>query len=81
MRKSAPIALMMTAVAVAACAPSPEQFETPPVEVQTEKGVVTCQLYTREITAWDRSIGRPNSMSVQEGDSICKAEGERRKKA
>lgn len=73
-------ALILPIVALAACAPSPEQFETPPVQVQTAKGVVTCQLYTREITAWDRAIDRPATMSVQEGDAVCKAEGERRKK-
>lgn len=57
---------------------SPAQYETTPVEVQSAQGVVLCQLYTREITVWDRAIDRPDTMSVQEGDAICRAEGLRR---
>lgn len=56
---------------------TPRDFETPPVVVSTPKGDVICQLYTREITAWDRSIGRPDSMSGSEADAYCVAEGRR----
>lgn len=70
--------VLLPVVILAGCA-TPEQYETPPVTVKTTKGTVTCQLYTPEILAWDRSIGRPNNMSVQEADSVCKAEGVRRR--
>ncbi|MBY6065608.1 hypothetical protein KUW17_02575 [Leisingera aquaemixtae] len=59
---------------------SPEQFETAPVQLRTSKGIVTCQLYTKERVLWDRSIDRPASMTVQEADDICKREGYRQKK-
>jgi hypothetical protein len=59
------------------CVQSPEYYETTPVQVATPKGVVTCQLYTREMVIWDRSIDRPARMSVQEADAICQAEGRR----
>ena len=62
---------------LAACAPDPRAYETDPVEVQTSQGVVTCQLYTRNIVAWDRAIDRPDTMSVQQADQICKTEGQR----
>lgn len=67
------------ALLTAACVPSPEEFETTPVIVQTAKGPVTCQLYSPDYVVWDRAIDRPGSMSVKEGDDICKAEGTRRK--
>ena len=62
-------------LAVAGCVQSPAQFETTPVQLETAKGVVTCQLYTKERVIWDRSIDRPRSMTVQEADEICLAEG------
>lgn len=71
--------LILSAFAVAGCAPSPANYETAPVQVQTAQGVVTCQLYTPERVLWDRAIDRPNSMSVQDGDAVCRAEGERQK--
>ncbi|MDU9003281.1 hypothetical protein [Sedimentitalea todarodis] len=74
-----PAAVILSALAVAGCAPSPADYETTPVQVKTAQGVVTCQLYTPERVLWDRAIDRPNSMSVQQGDAVCRAEGERRK--
>ncbi|MEP3638288.1 MAG: hypothetical protein ABJM43_12455 [Paracoccaceae bacterium] len=70
---------LIAPLAVAGCATSPAQFETTPVQLQTPKGVVTCQLYTKERVIWDRSIDRPASMSVKEADDICLAEGLRQK--
>lgn len=55
----------------------PTGVETTPVQVATEKGVVTCQLYTRDQVLWDRSINRPTSMDVREADAVCIAEGNR----
>ncbi|SLN37526.1 hypothetical protein ROA7450_01797 [Roseovarius albus] len=69
------------AVVLSGCSIDPQKYETTPVKVNSSKGVVTCQLYTKERVLWDRSIGRPNSMSVQEADNICRAEGERQKNA
>lgn len=74
-------ALALPIVAVAGCVASPVEFETTPVKVETTNGVVTCQLYTKDLVVWDRAIDRPASMSVQEADSVCRAEGERRKGA
>lgn len=72
------IAAAGTIAALTGCV-SPEQFETAPVQLRTSKGIVTCQLYTKERVLWDRSIDRPASMSVKEADDICKTEGYRQK--
>lgn len=53
----------------------PRKYETPPVEVATEAGVVTCQLYTLDQVLWDRAIDIPAGMTIADGDRICKAEG------
>ena len=64
---------------VAACSINPKDYESPPVTVKTPKGPVVCQLYTKEIVEWDRSIHRPASMSVDEADAVCLEEGRRQK--
>ncbi len=71
---------LLSGVALGGCTISPENYETTPVQLETAKGVVTCQLYSDNIVAWDRAIDRPNNMGVQEADEICKAEGLRRKR-
>jgi len=63
------------AAAVLSGCTTPEQFESAPVEVATRSGAVTCQLYTTQLTSWDRSISRPDSMSVQAADAVCRKEG------
>lgn len=60
------------------CDLSPEAYESEPVKVQTQAGIVTCQLYTRELVVWDRAIDRPEGMSVSTADAICVDEGQRR---
>lgn len=60
---------------LAGCVSSPEQLESTPVEVKTNKGTVTCQLYTREYLSWDRSVDRPGKMTVKEADSVCRQAG------
>lgn len=80
-RRSLLAAGLAGALLVSACAPSPEEYETEPVQVETAQGVVTCQLYQKNLVVWDRAIDRPASMSVKDGDAICKAEGQRRKDA
>ncbi len=63
---------------LSACVPSPEKLESEPVTVQTPKGAVTCQLYTRNTVIWDRAIDFPaTKMSVAEADAYCKQEGQR----
>lgn len=75
------LSVSAAAVILSGCVPSPENYETTPVQVQSEKGIVTCQLYSKDLVAWDRSIHRPNSMGVQEADAICKEEGKRQKRS
>ena len=65
------------ALLLAACG-SPEVYESEPVQVDTPAGVVTCQLYTRNLVLWDRAIDRPETMSVSTADAICVNEGNRR---
>lgn len=67
--------MLVSALVLAGCVGTPEQFATAPVEVETSKGIVVCQLYTPEIVLWDRSIGRPDSMSSYEADGICRERG------
>lgn len=62
--------------ALAAC--SPKQFESPPVTVQSAQGPVTCQLYTKGLLDWDRAVARPDMMSAETADALCKAEGRAR---
>lgn len=62
---------------VTGCAITPEQYETTPVVLSTAQGPVTCQLYTLEQVTWDRSIHRPNAMSVDTADALCRNEGNR----
>ncbi|MEL7013596.1 MAG: hypothetical protein AAFO72_09980 [Pseudomonadota bacterium] len=71
----------MALLGAAGCTLDPRNFETEPVEVATSKGVVLCQLYTKETVVWDRAIDRPDGMSVQEADDICRAEGARQSEA
>lgn len=68
-------------VTLAGCIPSPEDLESTPVEVQTPKGEVTCQLYRQDRVTWDRAINFPaTKMSVPEADAYCRQEGQRRLK-
>lgn len=73
--------LAAAALALAACVPDPRAYETAPVQLQTPKGVVTCQLYTKELVVWDRSIDRPDAMSLKEADALCHQEGVRQQKS
>lgn len=70
------VVLALGVAALAAC--TPQQFESEPVTVNSAQGPVTCQLYTRNMLDWDRSIDRPATMSVAAADQICLEEGKRR---
>lgn len=60
---------------VAAC--SPQRFESEPVTLDTPQGPVVCQLYTKSMLDWDRSVSRPATMSVEAADRLCEDEGRR----
>ena len=62
---------------LSACVTSPVQYESSPIILDTPQGKVNCQLYTRELVVWDRSIGRPDKMSVAAADNYCINEGKR----
>lgn len=64
---------------LAGCSFDPRAHETAPVEVRTADGVVTCQLYRRDLVTWDRAIDHPVGMSVRAADEVCRAEGYRLK--
>ncbi|MCK8462600.1 hypothetical protein MUY35_01890 [Aliiroseovarius sp. S1339] len=50
-------------------------YESTPVEVNTPKGKVTCQLYTPDRVQWDEAISKPESMTKREADRICIGRG------
>jgi hypothetical protein len=62
-----------TLALLGACTPS--SMETPPVSVQTSKGRVDCQLYTKNRVYWDRAINMPAGMTPEQADAICRAKG------
>lgn len=70
-------AVVLTAT-VAAC--TPQQYESEPVTLQSPQGPVVCQLYTKSMLDWDRSISRPDAMSAATADRLCEAEGIRQQR-
>lgn len=75
------IVTLLTAVAATAALSGcvdPQSYATTPVEVQTEKGTVVCQLYTENRVLWDEAISAPEGMSIREANNICIREGNRR---
>lgn len=75
-----PILLASAAVAVTVLSGCIDQqnYATTPVEVQTEKGTVVCQLYTEDRVLWDEAISAPPGMTIREANNICVREGHRR---
>lgn len=74
--------LMLTflgASALTACSLDPKDHETAPVTLDTAAGPVVCQLYRKDMVRWDRSISRPESMSVETADALCLEEGKAQK--
>ena len=51
---------------------------SPEVVVETDQGPVTCQLYRESVTWWDKAVKKPDAMSEDAADNICKQEGIRR---
>ena len=70
--------LCLAALTLAACI-NQSAYETPPVVVETPQGDVTCQLYTKRQILWDRATHVPHGMTIAQGDTICRREGERQK--
>ncbi len=75
MRKKLLPLFMLPVVATLSGCFEPTKYESDPVDVQTSKGIVTCQLYTTQMVIWDRSIDRPANMSVREADEYCRRAG------
>ena len=75
------IAILSLAAAGLLTACSPESYESAPVTVDTPQGPVVCQLYTKNLLDWDRSISRPSTVSVEDADTICKNEGVRQQQS
>lgn len=72
--KSKIVALSAAALAfgaLSACVHSTKEYESNPIQVQTSRGVVTCQLYRLDIVEWDRSTDRPARMGIEEADQYC----------
>lgn len=76
MKAKLALALAGTAL-IAGCNITPEQYETTPVVLSTAQGPVTCQLYQLDQVTWDRAIHRPNAMSVETADTLCRNAGAR----
>ena len=71
--------IALLAVAVGSLTACSQQYETPPVEVATPDGPVTCQLYTPDLVLWDKPLSYPEALDEAEAVSICREEGMRRK--
>ncbi|QBX33865.1 hypothetical protein E4L95_03635 [Paracoccus liaowanqingii] len=56
-----------------------QRYETPPVEVETPDGPVTCQLYAPWLVLWDEPVTYPEAMDKAEAVSVCRQEGMFRK--
>lgn len=76
-----PVLSVVALAVLAGCSIDPKAYESPPVTVQTRQGPVVCQLYTKEIVRWDRSITRPGAMSVEAADAVCLEAGRRWKES
>ncbi len=57
-------------VSIGACVPE-GMMESDPVTVPTNYGNITCQLYSKDINWWDRSISYPRGMTQQSADQLC----------
>lgn len=53
-------------------------YESTPVTLKNDFGTVTCQLYTIERVMWDHALVFPDTLTQDQADALCFAEGERR---
>ncbi|MBI1495226.1 MULTISPECIES: hypothetical protein [Rhodobacterales] len=74
------VTIMATTIATVALAGCIDQqsYATTPVQVETEKGTVVCQLYTENRVLWDEAILAPEGMTIREANNVCIREGNRR---
>lgn len=77
MQKSIILAAVLSS-AIGACAPIDAGMETIPVDVESDQGKVTCQLYNHDIVMWDRAIAFPQGMTAEAAREVCLDEGLRR---
>lgn len=75
--KKLTLVMAVAATGVMAGCVSKTAYESNPVQIETPKGMVTCQLYTRDRVQWDESIAVPAGMTKAEGDAYCIQEGHR----
>ena len=75
--KKLTLVMAIAATGVMAGCVNKSGFESNPVQIKTEKGVVTCQLYMRDRVQWDEAIAVPAGMTKAEGDAYCIQEGHR----
>ena len=80
MRNYKLLAIMSFAIPISGCVSSLDKhaYETTPVQVKTDQGIVVCQLYRHDRVIWDEAIDIPRSMTIQQADRICVNEGHRR---
>lgn len=69
--------VLLIPLALSGCI-SLKTFESEPVQLQTPKGEVVCQLYGINQTSHDTAIAWPEAMTEEEADGYCLAEGTRR---
>jgi hypothetical protein len=69
--------VLIPATVLSGCT-DPANFETTPVDVETSRGTVTCQLYAPNVVTWDQAVLAPEGMSIPEADKVCQTEGLRR---
>ncbi len=53
-------------------------YESAPVVLKGDYGELTCQLYTVERVMWDEAVLYPDTLTKEQADALCFAEGERR---
>ncbi|MCK0170607.1 hypothetical protein [Aliiroseovarius sp. S1123] len=75
--KKLTLVMAIAATGVMAGCVDKSAYESNPVQIKTEKGVVTCQLYMRDRVQWDEAIAVPAGMTKDEGDAYCVQEGHR----
>ena len=68
---------ILGAASIVLTACSLEKYESEPVLLTTEMGLVTCQLYTKDRVLFDKAIDIPEGMAVEVANNLCRTEGER----
>lgn len=69
--------ILLLPLALSACV-TERTFESVPIEVTTDRGVVTCQLYGQNQVVLDRALSHPAAMTSAEAHRACREEGGRR---